>query len=172
MESDSINIRTRAIFTQYLHTKKLRKTPERFAILDKVVHSVDHFSIDNFYEQLEQEGYHVSRATVYNTIELLIDAGLVRCHHFDNKAAAYEFIQGGVGNHHHLICTSCGKIKEVKDPDITKMLNSKRYSTFHASYFSLYVYGTCSRCARRGRKNSALAASNESSTTRKNKQKK
>ena len=140
-----------AMFSEFLRQRGMRRTPERFAILDKVAQTFEHFSIDMFYESLEDEGFHVSRATVYNTIQLLEDCGLVRRHKFDNTCSRFEFVRGPASNHHHLICTECGSIREVKDPDIAKMLNNKRYARFNTAYFSLYLYGTCSRCARKKR---------------------
>lgn len=142
---------SRATFSQFLRQRGMRRTPERFAILDKVALTFEHFSIDTFYESLEKEGFHVSRATVYNTIQLLEECGLVRRHKFDNTCSRFEFVRGPASNHHHLICTECGSIREVKDPDIAKMLNNKRYARFNTSYFSLYLYGVCSRCARKTR---------------------
>lgn len=155
MDDDKLKASARNAFTQYLQVKHLRKTPERFAILDKVFDVAEHFSIESLYESLEGETYHVSRATVYNTIQLLIDCGLVRRHQFDHNSARYERVPG-VGNHHHLICTQCGKIKEVRDPELIRVLNAKRYPTFHTDYFVLYVYGICSRCAKRNRKNKSM----------------
>ncbi len=151
IDDDKLKITARETFIQYLHSKKLRKTPERYAILDKIFDIEEHFSIESLYEALEKERFHVSLATVYNTIELLIDCGLLRKHLFDNKSAQYERIPG-VMNHHHLICTQCGKIKEVRDPEFINLFNAKRYSTFHTSYFALYVYGICSKCYRQNRK--------------------
>ncbi len=152
MNEDKIKQSVRNTFTEYLHSKKLRKTPERYAILDKVFDMTDHFYIESLYTALESEAYHVSRATVYNTIELLIDCGLVRRHQFNNQPAQYEKITGIGNNHHHLICTQCGKIKEVKDPELMKMMNARRYPTFHTAYFAIYVYGVCSRCQRKNKK--------------------
>lgn len=152
MNEDKIKQSVRNTFTEYLHSKKLRKTPERYAILDKVFDMTDHFYIESLYSALEDEAYHVSRATVYNTIELLIDCGLVRRHQFNNQPAQYEKITGVGNNHHHLICTQCGKIKEVKDPELIKTMNARRYPTFHTSYFAIYVYGMCSRCQRKNKK--------------------
>ncbi len=153
MSDDKIKTSARAIFTEYMKTRKLRKTPERYAILDKVFDMTDHFFIESLYSSLEADTYHVSRATVYNTMELLIDCGLVRRHQFGNKQAQYEKVAtNGIGNHHHLVCTQCGKIKEVKDLELIKHINSHRYPTFHTTYFALYVYGVCSRCMRRNKK--------------------
>lgn len=99
---------------------------------------------------LDADGYHVSRATVYNTMEILVDAGLVRRHNFGSTPAQYEKV-AGITNHHHLVCTQCGKVREVKDAEIDRLLSSKRYTSFHPAYADLYIYGVCSRCARRPR---------------------
>lgn len=141
-----------AKFTQYMVQRKLRKTPERYAILEKVLEMTPaHFHIDRLYEALEEDGYHVSRATVYNTMELLVDAHLVRRHTFGNQTAQYEKITGPSSNHHHLVCMGCGKVKEVKDPELDAHLTTLRFGAFHPIYADLYIYGLCSRCARRRR---------------------
>lgn len=148
MGEDKNRLSARDKFVNYLHEHNMRCTPERFVILDAVMATVDHFSIEAFHKSIENAGFHVSTATIYNTLELLTDCGLVRRHQFDNKSSRFEKLQG-VTNHHHLICTYCGKIKEVKDMDVARLLNAKRYPSFNTSYFSLYLYGTCSRCARK-----------------------
>lgn len=141
----------RAKLTEYLTSNKLRKTPERFAILDVVFSHNDHFDIDTLYEEMESRSYHVSRSTVYNAMELFCDCGIVRKHQFGTQQAQYEKVMNS-GNHHHLICTECGKIKEVKDADLMRFVSSRKYGTFNMSYFSLYVYGVCSACMKKMRK--------------------
>ncbi len=155
MNEDKIKQSARNTFTEYLRSMKLRRTPERYAILDKVFDMTEHFYVESLCTALEGSTYHVSRATVYNTIDLLIDSGLVRRHQFGNQPAQYEKVVG-IGNHHHLICTQCGKIKEVKDAELVKILNSRRYPTFHTSYFAIYVYGMCSKCQRQTKKRNNL----------------
>lgn len=136
-------------FTLYLKSKQLRKTPERFAILDKIFSLTGHFDVESLYCMLEDASYHVSRATIYNTIDLLIDCGLVRRHSFDNQQSKYEKVGATSPNHHHLICTECGKIKEVKDPEFSAYMNARKYNAFTTNYFQLYVYGICNNCARK-----------------------
>ncbi len=142
-------------FTQYMTKHHLRKTPERYAILDKVMDMNSHFFIDTLYQQLESDGYHVSRATVYNTMELLVDAGLMRRHTFGNQTAQYEKITGPA-NHHHLVCSRGGTVKEVNDPVLDTTLRSRRYSSFQPAYADLYIYGVCSRCLRKPKKKKPL----------------
>ncbi|MBQ2046219.1 MAG: transcriptional repressor [Muribaculaceae bacterium] len=152
MSDEKSKMAARVALSQYIHSKKLRRTPERYTILDKVFDISEHFSIETLYTALEEDGFHVSKATLYNSIQLFIECGLLRKHQFDGKSAQYERATR-VGNHHHLICTQCGKIKEVKDVALVNMLNARRYPTFHTAYFALYVYGTCSRCQRANKKN-------------------
>ncbi len=151
MSEEKLKTSARASFTEYLRNKKLRRTPERYAILDQICEMSEHFYVDSLHSRLEQEGFHVSKATVYNTMELLVDCGLVRRHQFNNQPAQYERVNGP-GNHHHLICTQCGKVKEMKDPELMRMMSSRRYPSFHDAYFAIYVYGLCSRCQRKNKK--------------------
>ena len=137
-----------AALNRYLMQHRLRRTPERYAILDKVFSLSEHFFVDTLRRMLDADGYHVSRATVYNTMDILVDAGLVRRHNFGSTPAQYEKV-AGITNHHHLVCTQCGKVREVKDAEIDRLLASRRYSAFHPAYADLYIYGVCSRCARK-----------------------
>ena len=93
--------------TQYLAGKGFRKTPERYAILDKIYTMNEHFDAESLFDLMAQTEYRVSRATIYNTIELLTDAGLIRKHQFGSNPAQYEKSYNSA-NHHHLICTQCG----------------------------------------------------------------
>ena len=126
------------LFIQFLESRNLRKTPERFAILEKIYTTTQHFDV----ETMIQNGYRVSKATVYNTIDLLLEANLVRKHQFGSNLAQYERVYNA--NHHHLICMKCGKVREVKDLDLMSKLNT--------SYYTLYVYGICSRCSNKNKK--------------------
>lgn len=149
MVDEKIKIPAKNKFTLYLKDKKLRKTPERFAILDRIFSLNSHFDVESLYGMLEEDSYHVSKATIYNTIELLIDCGLVRRHSFDNRHTKYEKVVTTSPNHHHLICTECGKIKEVKDNDFFAYMNAKKYNAFTTTYYQLYVYGICNNCIRK-----------------------
>lgn len=136
------------IFTRFLERKKLRKTSERFAILEKAWSMQVHFDVDTLYKSLEQDAYHVSLATVYNTVDLLVDCGLLRKHQFSSQQAQYEVSHG---SHFHLLCTECGKVREVDATDIISQVMSHRYRAFTAEYFSGSVYGVCSACMRKSK---------------------
>ncbi len=137
--------------TQYLEAKKCRKTPERYAILEMIYTTNEHFDVESLYEMMTKSDYRVSRATVYNTIDLLTDAGLVRKHQFGRHPAQYEKVYN-MANHHHLICTRCGKIKEVKDAKLSEALSQRKFARFTTAYYALYVYGVCSSCLREERR--------------------
>jgi Fur family ferric uptake transcriptional regulator len=105
-------------------------------------------------QSMEEDSFHVSRATLYNTIQLLVEAQLVRRHVFEGLQVQYE--KAGATPHSHLICTSCGKVKEVRDANFISYMNARKFTAFTTDFYSLYVYGTCSTCARKMKKRKAL----------------
>lgn len=108
-----------------------------------------HFSVEDFHRQLEAEGsFHVSKATVYNTLQVLLEAGIVRRHNFEGPAE-YERIDLDGHNHLHLVCTRCGSVSEAPDDELDETISRLRYTGFVPSYFSLYVYGLCAKCRRK-----------------------
>ena len=137
-------------FDRFLDEKKMRKTPERFAILKCILAFQSHFTIEQLAQSMELLAYHVSRATLYNTLQLLIEARLVRRHVFEGLPVQYE--KAGTTPHSHLICTHCGKVKEVRDPNFIAFMNARKFTAFTADFYSLHVYGTCSTCARKQKK--------------------
>jgi Fur family ferric uptake transcriptional regulator len=144
MKEESIQPSARSIFTEYLINHKHRKTPERYAILDKIYSLETHFDAETLYGMMQKE-YRVSLATVYNTLELLLDAGLIVKHQFDGLSAEYEKALGG-SIHHHLVCTMCGHVKEFTDKKIRKSVQSREFASFKSSHYTLYVYGICKKC--------------------------
>lgn len=136
-------------FTHFLESKKMRKTSERFAILEKAIGMKAHFDVDDLYDVMERDGFHVSKQTIYSTLELLCESGMLRRHRFGREAARYEAY---VENHCHLICTQCGKVKDVDDQELLKQFCNRKFSAFTPSYSLLYVYGLCSACMRHNKR--------------------
>lgn len=107
-----------------------------------------HFTIESLHAMIVEGGYRLSLGTVYNTVDLLVDSGLMRRHQFGSQAE-YERVNPVGGNHLHLVCLQCGSIKELREPELMKQLSAHRYSSLKPDYFDLTVYGTCSKCQRR-----------------------
>ena len=147
METQNVKDTVRQIFTEYLNANGHRKTPERYAILD-TIYSIDgHFDIDMLYSQMmNQENFRVSRATLYNTIILLINARLVIKHQF-GTSSQYEKSYNRE-THHHQICTQCGKVTEFQNEALQNAIENTKLSKFQLSHYSLYIYGICSKCDR------------------------
>ena len=133
-------------FSDYLDAHGMRKTTERYAILNRIMNANGHFTIEELQQMIDEDGFRVSRSTVYNTVELLIEAKMLRRHVFEGMQAQYERI---TLPHTHLICTNCGRVKEVRDPNFAAFMNARRFNAFNTDHYSLYVYGTCSTCARK-----------------------
>lgn len=132
-------------FTEYLTLHKHRKTPERFAILNHIYSTKGHFDMDSLYKSMVDVNFRVSRATLYNTMDLLLDCGLVVKHQFGGNVSKYERSYGNE-NHNHLICTTCGEVWEMKNDDLLTPAQLKKIRKFTVNYYSMYIYGTCSKC--------------------------
>ena len=147
MDSQNLKETVRQIFTEYLNLHGHRKTPERFAILDTIYSIDSHFDMETLYTRMaEEEKIRVSRATLYNTILLLLDAHLVVKHQFGN-CSQYERCYCS-RTHHHQICTQCGKVEEVQDDLLREQIAQTKLKRFVLSHYSLYLYGLCSKCSR------------------------
>lgn len=133
-------------FMEYLTLHKHRKTPERFAILDHIYSTKGHFDMDSLYTSMIDVNFRVSRATLYNTIDLLLDCGLVVKHQFGGNISKYERAYGNE-NHDHIICTSCGEVRETKNGNLFTPAQQKKIKKFSVSYYSMYIYGICSKCS-------------------------
>lgn len=147
MDNTKIREQVKNEFTNYLTLHKHRKTPERYAILDHIYSTKGHFDMESLYISMKESNFRVSRATLYNTIELLLSCGLVVRHQFGANVSQYERAYGNE-NHHHLICLSCGSVKEYKDTDLFTPTQQKKVKRFKINYYSMYIYGICSKCER------------------------
>lgn len=133
------------IFTSYLEKKELRKTNERYAILEEIYAYTGHFDVEGLYVKMKEQDIQVSRATVYNTLDLLVECGLVSKHQFGQNQAQYEKAFGS-RQHDHLICTDCQKVIEFCDPRIQNIQKSvEELLQFNILNHSLLLYATCKK---------------------------
>lgn len=133
------------ILDSYLEANNHRKTPERYAILRAVYDTDVHFTLDELGEKLAADyRFPVSRATLYNTMNLFLELRLIVRHHFQGTTK-YEACHAD-DSHCHQICTVCGKVTEVKAPEIARAVSQMHLKRFRSDAFSLYVYGVCSTC--------------------------
>jgi Fur family ferric uptake transcriptional regulator len=145
---DSVKTAVERILDSYLEMNNHRKTPERYAILRAVYSINGHFTLDELGEKLEREyRFPVSRATLYNTLNLFMELRLVIRHRFQGTTK-YEACYDN-NSHCHQMCTVCGKVTEVRSPEIVEAINALRLKRFRKDGFTLYIYGICSTCQAR-----------------------
>lgn len=146
-------------FDRFLESKGCRRTPERYAILNEILAIDKHFDVEMLRDKMSESQYNVSKTTIYSNLELLVECGIVQRHLFTDHAV-FELVDGKM-QHIHLICSECGRIKDVKDVELIRYLNTKKFSAFNTEHFALNVYGKCNNCARKSkkRKNATLANS-------------
>lgn len=137
------------IFSAHLESHGLRKTPERFAILEEIYLRNDHFDAESLFNYMLKKNYRVSRATVYNTLDLLLTCDLITKHQFGKNLAQYEKSYG-FKQHDHIICVDCKKVVEFCDPRIQQIQSMMgELLNFTITHHALNLYGICGSCQKK-----------------------
>ena len=133
------------LLDNYLEMNNHRKTPERYSILRAIYSMNGHFTIDDLKARLAKDmDFPVSRATLYNTLNLFLSLRLVIRHRFQGSTK-YEACYDNQ-SHCHQICSVCGKVTEIKSPEIISAVENLHLKRFRKDGFTLYIYGICSTC--------------------------
>tara|TARA_Y100001968_G_C19343096_1_gene710592 strand:+ start:45 stop:473 length:429 start_codon:yes stop_codon:yes gene_type:complete len=135
-------MKQKELLNKYLAENNLRQTPERYIILKYIYKTSQHFDIDYLYGCINKHEK-ISRATIYNNLEVLAQAGLIKKLSFNQNKLLYEKSLNKQ-QHDHIICESCGKIMEFCDPRIKNILDSlEEITEFQVHSHALNVYGKC-----------------------------
>ena len=150
MADTIIKNEVKKVFTEYLEQHGQRKTAERFAILDEIYSMDEHFDVDFLFVHMKKKGHRVSRATIYNTIELLLESSLVTKHQFGKNLARFEKSYA-YKQHDHLICEDCEHVLEFCDPRIQQIQTMMGdILEFDITHHSLHLFGKCRELAKKG----------------------
>ncbi len=142
---DSVKTAVERILDSFLEMNNHRKTPERYAILRAIYDTNGHFTLDELGDKMTKVyKFPVSRATLYNTLNLFMELRLVIRHRFQGTTK-YEACYDN-NSHCHQMCTVCGKVTEVRAPEIADAINELHLKRFRKDGFTLYIYGICSTC--------------------------
>jgi Fur family ferric uptake transcriptional regulator len=140
------------ILRSHLKEHSQRQTPERFMVLEEIYRADGHFDADDIFFSMENSGTRVSRATVYNTLDLLVESGLVQRQQFGKNQYYYERAYA-YQQHDHIICKKCGGVIEFCDPRIQEIKTMmEEMHDFNITGHSLHFFGTCENienCSRR-----------------------
>lgn len=139
------------VFADFLSGNGRRHTPERSMVLAAVQGMKGHFNADDVAAELQARGDRVALATVYATVPLLAEAGILQRHVFGERTL-YEYSQKP---HSHAVCTCCGRVRDLRLPVLEQQTRTLRIPRFTPTKAAITVYGLCAKCNHSGRRKSS-----------------
>lgn len=137
------------LFREYLRKRGLKYTPERKTILQAVVANDEHFEAEDLLLNLRKAGRRVAKATIYRTLPLLVDCGLINEAPFGEKHAHYENALSQ-GTHDHMICRRCRRIIEFDNTEVIRLRSALADKhQFLAQAHRFQITGLCRQCLRK-----------------------
>jgi Fur family ferric uptake transcriptional regulator len=144
-------------FESFLRSRQLKLTGERLELVEEVFGQAHHFDADQLHMALKQKSKAISRATVYRTLDLLVQCGLVRKSSFGDQHAHYEAVRSDE-HHDHLICLNCDAIIEFFRADLEALQDGICHSFgFKPMHHSHQIFGLCKDCQGQDTDGPALA---------------
>jgi len=133
-------------FRAYLRSKGLKFTPEREIILKEAFRLHHHFDVEELFARLRKRRTAISRASIYRTLPLLVESGLIKETFHCQKHTKYEHTFGH-DHHDHLLCIKCGRVYEFKNEQIERLQKAvcKKYK-FKPVEHRLGIRGYCQKC--------------------------
>ena len=136
-------------FEKLLKAKGLKYTRERRELLEEVLRLKKHFDTDALYETIRKKGMRVSRDTVYRTMPLLLECGVIQKSVGDGRKEYFERT-GAKGHHDHMVCISCGRVIEFRSDPLEKLQeNLCLEHDFELIFHDHRLFGKCSRCRKK-----------------------
>lgn len=137
----------KARYENYLQANQLKSSKIRDVIVEHILQIQGHFTVDNIYQDIYETEPGIGIATVYRTVKLLVEGGILMEHTFGEKKGWFEIVDLKLQPHDHLICTSCGAIIEFNSREFETIKNQVATAhRFNILSHKLEIYGLCSHC--------------------------
>jgi len=142
-----VGLQLKSLFHSHLKARRLALTPQRARVLEEVLRHGGHFAAEELCERMGRGAPRVSRATVYRTLEILVEGGLLRKLRLGDDQVRFEVAEPRT-HHDHLVCKSCGRVIEFCEQKIEDLQEEIcRRERFVPDGHSLVIYGCCDRCS-------------------------
>ena len=126
------------------HERGIRGTRQRYAVMEYLVRAPMHTTVDQILRAVNRASPHVSRATVYNNLRFLVEAGLVRQVALEERAARFE---ANLKRHHHFVCDRCSRIEDLEWFEVPGLARRPELRQRKLRQYELLVRGLCGRCS-------------------------